>query len=68
MIVIERSRRRNGEGVGERTRQCEVPGCFHSGRFIFRVLDHDTRLCKKCADEWTVAYENARTNCWAATA
>lgn len=67
MIVFQRAHRRGGEGVGEYARQCEAPGCFHSGRFIFRLLDYDTRLCKKCADEWSAAYENARTN-WAEAA
>lgn len=67
MILIERKQRRTSEGMGGHTRQCEAPSCIRSARFIFRLLDTDTLLCRSCSKEWSEAYENALSG-WAETA
>lgn len=68
--IIQRTVRHQGDGVGERTPQCQHPGCFHSGRFIARFLDsgmYDVRLCAAHRAEYAQAWDDAKSN-WSATA
>lgn len=67
MIVTERPRRRPTQGIGEYARQCEAAGCTRSARFDMVILGTKTPLCKACAESWSTAYENGRTN-WQETA
>lgn len=63
MIFLERTQRARGDGVGDYARQCEAPGCFHSGRYTARFLGaYDVRLCASCRAAWAKAWDDAKTN------
>lgn len=47
---------------------CHAPGCTRSARFVMIFLGTEhVILCKRCAAEWSKAYDNALTN-WAEAA
>lgn len=63
MIVTRRIPRK-----GSTPPQCEAPGCTRSASQIGEVFPgYRDQLCRKCAKEWSEAYDNAYSN-WEAEA